>query len=605
MVDTPSSAPARYRIGDLILDDGSRCVTRGQKTLKLGTLTFDLLLALVESAPNLASYDQLAERVWQGRSVTPETIAQRAKMLRQALSDDAHQPCYFEPVRGHGYRLIADVELLTTEEAQSRPQRRYLKSVSALLGLVFFLIIGSMMLKEDPPPSVAVLPFADMSELGDQQYFADGVADELINKLAGLDGLHVASRTSSFMFRDSKENLQILGDALGVASILEGSVRKSENNIRITVQLINVAEGYQIWSDVYDRELADIFMIQQEIASSVAGALGVQLGVGGVNEFRGAGTRNLEAYESYLQGSYERATQLDPNYAAAWARLGNKVGGTMWTNPPEAAPAIIDAVYRHVARAIELDPELAQAHSDFAMMEYARMNWFGAEDAFATALSLRKGRRILHDYANMLMRSGRTTAARSRYSEADALERLSTKPGERRFNIELSQGRFAKAREMAAQYGENALIQANIAIALNNGTLADLRAAIGALPPTDISVIALYAAVLPELDSPDQALATLRAVYSDSQTQWPSKYHDIALLAAYLGDPDLALQVFSAELRQISIRFGSLWYPVMSEVRQLAEFKKLVTDVNLVVYWRTHGWADACRPIGDDDFTCS
>ena len=154
---------------------------------------------------------------------------------------------------------------------------------------------------EEATPSIAVLPFVDMSPNGDQEYFGDGIAEELINELVRLDGLRVAGRTSSFSFKGTNENLSAIAEALNVATILEGSIRKDGDRVRITAQLINVADGKILWSEPYDRELADIFAIQEEIATSVSGALGVRLGVGGVNAFKGAGTRNIEAYEAYLQ----------------------------------------------------------------------------------------------------------------------------------------------------------------------------------------------------------------------------------------------------------------------------------------------------------------
>ena len=156
--------------------------------------------------------------------------------------------------------------------------------------------------------SIAVLPFEDISPGGDQAYFGNGIADELRLELQGLDGLRVAGRTSSIA--SAQEDSKTIGEILNVDSILEGSIRKEGNSVRITVQLTHVADGFTIWSESYDRELENIFEMQEEIATSVAGALGVRLGVGTINAFRGAGTRNVEAYEAYLQ-SQDR--NLKPN----------------------------------------------------------------------------------------------------------------------------------------------------------------------------------------------------------------------------------------------------------------------------------------------------
>ena len=154
--------------------------------------------------------------------------------------------------------------------------------------------------REVPARSIAVLPFEDISPSGDQAYFGNGIADELRLELQRLDGLGVAGRTSSIA--SAQEGSKTIGETLNVGSILEGSIRKEGNNVRITVQLTNAADGFTLWAESYNRELKNIFEMQEEIATAVAGALGVRLGVGEVNAFRGAGTRNVEAYEAYLQG---------------------------------------------------------------------------------------------------------------------------------------------------------------------------------------------------------------------------------------------------------------------------------------------------------------
>jgi hypothetical protein len=125
------------------------------------------------------------------------------------------------------------------------------------------------------------------------------------------------------------------------------------------------------------------------------------------------------------------------------------------------------------------------------------------------------------------------------------------------------------------------------------------------MPESNIAVISLYAPVLTQFDSPERVVLMLRDAYLDEELQWPSKLHDIAVLAAYFGDPQFALQVIGQDLRTSTVRLFTLWYPVMSEVRQLPEFNNLVSELNLVEYWRAYGWADACQPLGDNDFTCT
>jgi len=462
--------------------------------------------------------------------------------------------------------------------------------------------------------SIAVLPFEDISPGGDQAYFGNGIADQLRLELQGLDGLRVAGRTSSIA--SAQEDSKTIGEILNVESILAGSIRKEGNSVRITVQLTDVADGFTIWSEYYDRELENIFEMQEEIATSVAGALGVRLGVGAVNAFRGAGTLNVEAYEAYLQGQegnltkqeqirlFERAIELDPNYAAAWSYLGHRTLSTLWGASRDQASEIRDRAYQFALHGVQLNPESAAAQRSLAMIRGARGDWIGAEQGFARAIELLADRQIVATYANTLLRTGRTADAQKQYAIALALEPLGGRPVPMSWHASLAQGRFAEAKEISDWPGAANRIENYLDIALNERDPEALKAAIQTLPKTSIAAIALYAPVLAEFDSPERILSMLRGIYEDENLQWPRKSHEIAMVAAYFGDPQFALKAKGQEVRASATRLATLWYPVMSEVRQLPEFKKLVTDLNLVEYWRAYGWADACRPLGDNDFTC-
>src|SRR5262249_35551404 len=186
-------------------------------------------------------------------------------------------------------------------------------------------------------PSIAVLPFADLSAEKNQDWFCDGVADEILNALAHLPGLRVAGRTSSFSFRDRADAAKAIAERLGVSTVLEGSVRRAGDRVRVTVQLVDPSNGFQLWSERYDRELRDIFEIQDEIARSVASRLKVALDSGMEQRLIAAQTSSIEAYELYLKGRvllyrrgasilpaldhFRRAVELDPDYAPAWGGI--------------------------------------------------------------------------------------------------------------------------------------------------------------------------------------------------------------------------------------------------------------------------------------------
>jgi TolB-like protein/tetratricopeptide (TPR) repeat protein len=462
--------------------------------------------------------------------------------------------------------------------------------------------------------SIAVLSFADMSAEGDQGYFADGIAEELLNALTRLDGLRVASRTSSFSFRGSDADIRAIGEALNVNLVLEGSVRKDGDRIRITAQLIDTANGYHHWVQTYDRNLNDIFAIQDEIANAIAGVLGVSLGVGNVNSFRGAGTDNFEAYEAYWQAkntpiftvdrirAFERAVQIDPDYAAALAELGLSIASMMWVSQPEEAPDILDRALPILLNAIELRPDSAYAYTLLASVNYARLDWNQSEQYYNKALAVSRDGEILAHYGNMLMRSGRSEAAIRAYAEAAVAERYPVSGGTLFQNAYLAMDRFAEVDEYASQHFVNTNFW--LLLELNRGDLSAIEAALTSAPRDLVETSELFVPLLEVIESPDEALDLLRSVYANTDIVWPSKYHDIALLAAYYGDPEFSLDVFSREVRLTTIRFGALWYPVMSGVRKLPAFRELMSDINLLEYWRINGWSNHCRPLKEEDFEC-
>ncbi len=255
-----------------------------------------------------------------------------------------------------------------------------------------------------PARSIAVLPFTDMSPEGDQEYLSDGIAEELLNLLVQIPDLQVAARTSSFSFKGKEVQIAEIASALHVAHVLEGSVRKSGDRVRITAQLIKADDGYHLWSETFDRTLDDVFAIQDEISAAVVAALKVQL--------LGAAPKsvevNPEAYAQYLQGRYfaqrrtrkdwenavsafRQALAIDPNYAAAWAGLSQILGAQAGQGYMELHAGNKEA--RAAAlKALELDPNLAEAHAALGLIQLNYdWDWAGAEASLQQALDLAPG----------------------------------------------------------------------------------------------------------------------------------------------------------------------------------------------------------------------
>jgi TolB-like protein/tetratricopeptide (TPR) repeat protein len=468
------------------------------------------------------------------------------------------------------------------------------------------------------PASIAVLPFVDMSPTGDQEYFGDGIAEELLNQLVRLDGLRVAGRTSSFAYKGSNSALQDIGAELGVSSILEGSVRKDGERLRITAQLIKVSDGFHLWSETYDRDFDRIFEIQEEISEEVAGALGVRLGVGDVNAFTGAGTDDVEAYELYLRASnyavgvptderrelLERVIEIDPEYAAAWASLGLTIAGSMWYFEPERARQLVEEGYRYVSRAVELDPESALALSLLGTVSYPLDRWIEAQRLIDRSIALRRDRTTLGNSANLSMRAGRISQAQRLYDEQMIVEPLGGRQSLLRMHAYLADGRFDEARDVLQWDNPTDRAVGHLEVAMSEKNPQAVRASLEYLVTLNYPARSMHAEILAALGEPGTVNAILDRHLADSTEMWPSKYHDIAMVAAYFDDPELAIEAKAREVTHTPVRAGALWHPVMSGVRQLPEFKSLVSSIGLVEYWREYGWANACRPVGADDFEC-
>ena len=257
--------------------------------------------------------------------------------------------------------------------------------------------------RADDRPSIAVLPFLDLSPERDQEYFCEGVAEEILNALTPIRNLHVAARSSSFQFTPQAGDVREAGRRLGVRTILEGSVRKSGGKLRVTAQLVNVSDGYHIWSKVFDEDLEDVFAIQNEIAASIAETLVETLSEQEREAIRAVPRTHIDAYDYYLRGRqffkrfrkldieharqmFWQALDIDPNFALAWAGYADCHSFLMMYADPN--PAHAQQADRASRRALDLGPELAEAHASRGLACLVGRDFETAEAAFRKALEL-------------------------------------------------------------------------------------------------------------------------------------------------------------------------------------------------------------------------
>lgn len=432
----------RYRIGELIFDPNNRSFERDGNVTTLPKLSFKLLLALVRHAPDTVDFDHLYEEVWGQSVVSPETLTQRVKLLRDAIGDDHLNPEYVETRRGHGYRLIPTVEPLDRMAPEPIKRNRLVFPSIGLavivLGLLISLIAGRMEESHETPQTIAVLPFVNVGADPEQEYFSDGLADELLNLLTKVPGLQVAARTSSFSFRGGKTDIPTIAEQLRVSHVLEGSVRKDGNDIRVSLQLVKADDGYNLWSATYDRTLDDVFTLQSEIAASVVEALQITL----FGKPPSVQQTSSEVYNLYLKAryfdnlkgkenwekavsNYQQALSIDPDFAPAWAGLSitYRYQANVHMRDFDEGMALAREA---VQNALALDEDLAIAWSNLGQIELLdTWDWTAANKAIHKALQLAPSNaEVLNHAAGLAVATGRLDDAISFLKGSVALDPL-------------------------------------------------------------------------------------------------------------------------------------------------------------------------------------
>ncbi len=380
--------PLIYEFGDFDLDALRRVLISradGQQVEITGRV-LEALVYFLERPGQLIDKKVLIEALWPHVIVEEGSLTQTIHTLRRVLGEKPAEHRYIATAAGRGYRFVAEVRVREGQSkadvAPSRRNRTFLAGAALSIVLLIVVAVLAWRGRAQPveeaavraQPSIAVLPFVDMSVEQDQQYFAEGLSEEILNLLAQTDALRVIARTSSFSFKGEKADIGTIAQRLAVSHVLEGSVRKSGERVRITAQLIDGSTSAHVWSDTFDRDVHEIFGVQREIASAVAEALNVTLGRVGP---RRAETTSTQAYGHYLQGRhlfqrrsdgdlpqakshFERAVQIDPNYGRAWAALAGVYSVARYEGfelPDEMQNWRVATEH-----ALELAPDLAETH---------------------------------------------------------------------------------------------------------------------------------------------------------------------------------------------------------------------------------------------------
>ncbi len=460
--------------------------------------------------------------------------------------------------------------------------------------------------------SIAVLPFVNMSAEPNQDYFSDGLSEELLNVLTHVDGLVVASRTSSFAFKNDTRNVRQIARALRVANILEGSVRKVGDRLRITAQLIDTANDRHLWSDTYDRNMDDIFQIQDEIANAIVSALTTELGIGGLKAVSvGSATSNLDAYDLYLKGRelfiarenlptswalLEQATSMDPQFARAWDTLAAVHSvATSWDRGDGIDHDALSLAAAH--RALEIDPDLSMAYAVIGMkFQITGDGYIGAIKNLNIAIE--------NDPKNATAWLWRGITLRNmgyfEKSVADFERCLDIDAGYMLCSQYLASGLLYSGQieeavtqfEKTIEYNFHALDDQFVSYYVRTGQR-NMAFLIGALDVQDYKYVPVRAWI--------EAIENPLADHTDQAArfnQWGEAYNidvcDLDTIAVALRQDECFSDIENA---------GMIWHPDAAYYRKTPAFKKFVTTY-FKDYWQQNGPPPQCRVLDDGEYEC-
>ncbi|MGD8385107.1 MAG: tetratricopeptide repeat protein [Lysobacterales bacterium] len=465
--------------------------------------------------------------------------------------------------------------------------------------------------------SIAVLPFVNMSGDTKQEFFSDGMTEEILNVLAKNHALRVAGRTSSFAYKGKNEDLRTIGKELGVDYLIEGSVRKDADTVRITAQLVQAKDGFHVWSETYDRKLTDIFVVQDEISRAIADALQVSFGGQASTPNKANQTDNMAAYDLYLKAREahkgrhipealdlaRKVTDMEPDFAPGWAVYAQALAlapNWIYEDEPMQSAAAFARAYIAAQKALILDPNSVEALGALANVYRTRLQWHEAGEAYEKALSIDADNPvILEDYVEFLQAVGKVRAALPLAQKLVALEPRVPIYLHAMLNAYWAIGDFSAALPFAKKQAD--------------------------LGPDLFFMVGEYAQILWLTGQKQQA----REVFAKAENV-PANYR--ALTETWFDAREKGLEGLKPEQVKIAMndptvlcvlnqkdKFFALlskmiklgwwgdfftFFPETGPYRKLPEFKTLMRELKLVDYWRKDGWGDYCKPLGKDDFAC-
>ena len=473
--------------------------------------------------------------------------------------------------------------------------------------------------------SIAVLPFVNLSDDRQQEFFSDGMTEELTSALAKIKDLVVIGRTSAFQYKGRNEDLRAIGQALNASYLIEGSVRRAADRVRITAQLIRADNGAHLWTENYDRNLTDIFATQEDIAHAIAGALRVPLGLQQGENLVASRNIDPDSYQQYLRARAlvrtrgarqlaEAATLLEeivarfPNYAPGWALLALAYDYTPNSQPAYNSGAV-DELRRVVLaslpraeaaarRAVALDPELADGYAALGRAQVASGKFLAVEEFYVKALQLDPNNpEVLNLYSNLMTVVGRFKEAVALKQRVQALD-----PFVPVYAINLASSLWLD--------GDNEAAIAVLKAAPPGLTLAALArtyAAAGRYAEAADALHGIPAGIF-EQGTVENAERLLRAAPARAASpESLPRLGSLEFVYLHIGAPERVLDFYEGGIAagfSVAIFTANLWHASYADIHKTERFKRYLRNAGLVEYWRAKGWPEFCHPTTGDDFEC-
>jgi TolB-like protein/Flp pilus assembly protein TadD len=594
----------RYQVDDLLIDAGARQVLRNGDLLPISGLTFDLLWALVRAAPSRVPADELQRAVWPLAVVAPETLTQRVKLLRRALGDTGEDARYIESERGRGYRLVAP----------AHPQS----------------VVSSPAAVPNAAGSLAVMPFSNLTGDVGNDFLTEGLTEELVSCLGRIPGLRVPSRSSTRAYHELRTDPRGIGKDLGVAMLLEGSIRSAANRLRVTVRLVDTRNGFQLWSSMFERDFGELFEVQDDLAGQIAVALRLHLGAA-TSEPRPrlAGTQDMAAHRLYLQARManrgtkdsvsrslsliDQALNRDPNFAHAMAyRAVLQAGGVMLRGLP---PEMLEEPQQLAKHALEACADLPDAHMALGLISAMHGAWIESAERFRAAIAIEPSSPVVRNMHSLavLRPTGRLTEA---LAELRQSFELSPAEGFTAHEFAITHSLMGHDEEalryveltqtlsgMATHWDLN-LVQARAATRRGDYARA-LRYAVDALPnvlqpAAGVEVIHSLFAALQNPDYRSDAASRIAGLIDSLMLPGVDGRTRIFFVTGLvmLGDLEGAWTAIELMLRRAGafigqIDWSELWTPEMLPLRRHPRFEGLISSLQFEPYWQRFGPADA------------